>query len=515
MSPLAPDELAMSSGVNSYTASTSARARSAARSRDSWVAAFLMVFAAAAGYVVHPAIGLAVALVLALLAAGDWYLPSELIVPALTALVLLVPADLRIGAGLPVDVSADRVAVAFLLTAWGFGLLGTTAPTPESVRRTTWPLLALLFLAVMSAFANAPGNLVNGTGFGAKALLLLFGYVGVFFLVLALAADWSTVSRTMKVAGGVGGVVAFFAIIERATEMNVIRGALLRLPGVSADSQVQEMLSRGSGVRVEGTGEHAIAFGGAMAMVLPIALALTLRAEDSKQRLLWAAASATIGFALLLSVSRSALIAGAVGFLVLIALWPRQRMALIALAVVGLFAVHMVAPGVLGTFRATLSRSYLQEQERADNPYNRASDYPRVAEMVPEHPVFGIGYNAFEPTTYFYLDNQVLKMLIELGFTGVILMGIFIGGSVLTMGNAARRGPPDRRLVVGALLASTASFATLSVFFDTFSFAQVTYLFFIATALGLRAATLPPPTELASPNVETGPGLRDEREAHG
>lgn len=228
-------------------------------------------------------------------------------------------------------------------------------------------------------------------------------------------------------------------------------------------------------------------------MLVPLALYFAV--TDTRRRPMWVGLTALLAVAMLFSVSRSALIAALVGYLVLLVCWPRYRLALIAVAVVGVFATHMLMPGLLGTFRATLDTSYVAKQESLTNDDNRASDYPKVAAIVPRQVLLGLGFGEFDPNTYFYLDNQALKLILELGIAGVLVFAAFVFLTMRTLVRGVRAGPPASALLPGALLASVSTFCVASLFFDTFSFVQVTYLFFILSALAMHAASPVAPAE--------------------
>lgn len=452
--------------------------------------AFLCALAIA-GSVIHPVLGFAVAAVLAGCAVADWAFSVRTMLGALIIVILVIPAGLRIGGGLPLDVTADRVLLACLLGAWLFRVLEPPSePLPSVARTIRAPLAGFVAVAAISLLLNRVQPTAPGGASALKGMLLLFGYGATYLLVVAGVRGPRAVESLGKVAVVAGAVAALSAIVERATEANPIQALVRSLPGihVRTDAMTQALL-RGSGVRVFGTGEHPIAFGGAMAMLLPLALYFAF--VDAKRRPIWGGLAMFLAAAMLFSVSRSALIAACLGFLVLLACWPRRRTVLILAVVAGLLAAHLFMPGLLGTFRATLTPSYLQAQESAANDDNRASDYPKVAVIVPKQVLFGLGFDQFDPERYFYLDNQVLKTVLELGVAGALMFGGFVFLTMRTLVRAVRAGPPDGTPIAGALLASITVFCVLSLFFDTFSFVQVTYLFLIFCALSVHVAAAP------------------------
>jgi hypothetical protein len=462
--------------------------RPAERRRYAWAAASLTCAVALAGFRVHPALGAGVAVLFVVLAAMDWHVPLPALASTFVVVTLLIPAGLRIGGALPADLSADRVVLGVVLLAWVMGLLEIPdEPLQSDARRSRGALLVLLGVAFVSLAVNEiQPTAVTPVSDALKNMLVLLGYVGTYALVLVSTRSRGAVERVCAWAAGAGVIAALSGIVERLTSSNPIRQALLSLPGIHQRQNIADTLTRGSGVRIFGTGEHPIAFGGAMAMLVPVAAYLAI--VDAKHRVLWIWAALVMGLAMLLTVSRSAVIAALIGAFVLLFAWPKYRLGLVSIGVAAVLAVHVFMPGLLGTLRATLSPSYIAMEESASNQDNRSSDYPKVAEIVPHQPLLGLGWGNFTPDRYFYLDNQALKLLLELGMAGVVAFVAFCWCTIASLVRAIRAGPDRESLLAGALLASIVVFLTLSLFFDSFSFVQVAYLFFAFSALGMNVA---------------------------
>lgn len=459
-----------------------------ARQRDSVFAFLAFACAVLVGMSMNPLLGLLIAVALVALVAADWRASAVTLVAGVTALVVLVPSDVAVRAGLPIDLSADRIAVGALCVFWALGQLRPSEVEPsEGVRRTASLLLWLLVVAVVSLFLNAARTTAAGYfDEGPKALVILASYVAMFYLTLRLVGSERAVQRIVSVAVIAGSVASVFAIIERMTRTNIVRNALLAMPLVRR-TNIDRALYRGEGVRVQGTAEHPIAFGGMMAMLLPLALYLAFSSQGRARRW-WSAAGCLIVAAMLFSVSRSALLSSASALVLLLLLWPAWRKTLATLALGALLVMYAFDPALVNTFRATLDPNYVIQQESDPNTSARFTDYPKVERIIPSQPLFGLGFGDFDPRRYFWLDNQVLGLMLELGAAGTLLVFAFVWRSIALMVRAAPG--PDPTPLTAALAASVAAFCVLSIFFDTFAFAQVTHLFFIMAALGLRAADL-------------------------
>jgi O-antigen ligase len=90
----------------------------------------------------------------------------------------------------------------------------------------------------------------------------------------------------------------------------------------------------------------------------------------------------------------------------------------------------------------------------------------------------------------FYVDNQYLKVMVELGLLGLFgLLLLFFGWIKEIWHAAGKANPRDRDLLVAVSAACIAYMVTLATY-DSFGFAQVTYLFFIIAGLGASLARI-------------------------
>jgi O-antigen ligase len=153
------------------------------------------------------------------------------------------------------------------------------------------------------------------------------------------------------------------------------------------------------------------------------------------------------------------------------------------LAGAGALAVHLTLPGLLGTFRSLLTPSRLLAIEQR-SASGRLNDYPQVWTLFLQRPLFGLSLGGFDPTRYFYLDNEALMLLLTLGLPGLLLMVWFISTVWRHLWVAARRTVRERNAVTieAALLASLCSYAVLFTLFDTFSFFPVTGIMLVVAA---------------------------------
>ena len=82
-------------------------------------------------------------------------------------------------------------------------------------------------------------------------------------------------------------------------------------------------------------------------------------------------------------------------------------------------------------------------------------------------------------------DDQWLSLLLQTGVAGALAFLWLIARAVRRMGGAAKRDPTARGWLLAATTASVTAYGVGMLTFDSFSFIQVTFLFFIVLALGM------------------------------
>jgi O-antigen ligase len=225
---------------------------------------------------------------------------------------------------------------------------------------------------------------------------------------------------------------------------------------------------------------HPIELGVVAGVVLPIAVAVALRKDGRGPIRRWL----PVGFlasSIPVSVSRSALIAVAVGLgLLVVLLPPAKRVVALFLAPVAVGAVFLGTPGYIGTLGSFITMGSDDSSITA-----RIDDYPLVERLVRAHPWFGTGGGTYIPANPLDIfDNQYLKALVELGVVGLIGLVLFLVLPVVTAMTARRRSTDlDLRTICAALAGSAAAGATCSFTFDSMSFATFSGTFALVVGL--------------------------------
>lgn len=394
----------------------------------------------------------------------------------LAALAVVIPLSPASGdAGrLPIAIP-DAMGVVVLGAVTGFGLarrrFGLT------LTRAFWPGIAFLGAVVVSA------GFAPDLGLSAKEFL-----------------RW---------AEALGMLVVAASICQRIEHRRLVVAALLvALLAESALGWAQFLLRRGpdsfqigSFLRAYGTFGQPNPFAGYLVMTAPIGIAIVLwafvasRTEGTRSALftpmvlLAAGASGVAVVALLMSLSRGALLGFAVAGVALMCLLTRRGVALVAAAIVAVSLLLVLDSSRL--IPATVSQRIAQIWEYVGwfdaskvtpTPQNwavveRMAHWQAAWNMYITHPVTGVGPGNY-PVAYpsyrvndFWLDplghahNLYLNVMAELGFPGLVTYFVqwFAWLAVALAGFVRGRSAYDRALAAG-VLASLLGVAVHNIF---------------------------------------------------
>jgi O-antigen ligase len=223
----------------------------------------------------------------------------------------------------------------------------------------------------------------------------------------------------------------------------VIAGFLSAVYGLYQHYITPEAL--GTEMRVHGTFEHPIEFSSAMAVLLPIIWYLWTRRNPMAVRVFLVVAGAACLYGLLLSGTRSGMLA-AVGVLVLIALRQKRRVLSLALIVLLVIILLIVMPDQVRS-RVGLSDE-VDKGARAST--DRRETYQQFGwKLFLEHPLLGTGMGGFAEA-YSHSEYRFLRyatdirriahnMYLEIAIgTGVLGLTPFLLLMIITVVNLQR-----------------------------------------------------------------------------
>lgn len=222
-----------------------------------------------------------------------------------------------------------------------------------------------------------------------------------------------------------------------------------------------------------GTALHPIEFGVVAASLIPIAW---WRARTGKS---WhRVALALLALSAMVSISRSAVLAAAVGIgVVFLGSSWRTRLNLMVGSVVFVFIAGSVIPGLVGTLRSMFSYTGTDPSIQA-----RVERTPAVLHLIAENRWIGRGFGTFTIEEDLLLDNEIQAMAIETGVLGVaIFVGLLV--TVTWASQIPRETEAELDGLGTALLASILAVSISFYTFDAFFYRILMGLFFQNMAL--------------------------------
>ncbi len=318
---------------------------------------------------------------------------------------------------------------------------------------------------------------------------------GAYFGVALLAADGissrerlDALMRRLVWAGVFIGLIGIFQFIVRIDPY-----AHLQIPGFREwiPPGVTVFGARSGFERALGTSEQPIEYAAVLTALLPIAVHYAMNAPRERRLQDWTAV-AVILLAIPLSISRTAIVGLVVGLAFLAAAWSwRQRLSATVLAVMGVLAARVIAPGLVGTFYSLIVNS-----SQDNSVIGRTDRYPVIEQLFYYSPIFGSGLGRDRPSLPF-VDNQYLSTLIDTGAIGFVALGlVFVIAISTARGARHRSADPSTRSLGQALAASIAVTLATFVTYDGLSFrvASLTLFMVIGTSGALwRIARAPAP----------------------
>ena len=448
-------------------------------------AAVLIGLSAATGTapgLVAPAAAFAVLVVVARLYEIEW----RTTIVVLLLVVLFIPIRrYSLAVNLPFQLEPYRALVMVLAALWAaFLLLDRRLKIRASGLEAP---LALLGVAVLGSIVTNFESITNEDLSGAvvKKLTFWVGFMLVLYMVVSLSsrADVDVYLRVLVLGTAALGALGVF---EWSTGTNVFAN-LDRLVPILAPVGDQLDTFRAGLNRAYGSAQHPIAYGAALALILPIAVVYAFR----RRTVLWFVCAGLIVMGALASISRTSLIMLMVSAGVMAILKPRAARQAIPFVLPLLVAIQLALPGTFSTTKALFfpSGGLVEEQATAEVGSGRVASFGPAIDEASRHPFFGRGFGTRlvgnDPNrNSFILDDEWLSTTLEIGLVGVVAWAwIFVRFCSRAI-RGSKAGDDEVHWMLAALAASVASFAVGMGFYDAFSFIQVTLLMIVLLGIG-------------------------------
>lgn len=388
-------------------------------------------------------------------------------------ILLLIPSQYAITALGAAGTPAGVLALLYFLW-YGFAWL---SPRSEATRyrQPLRPAMAALIISTLASYVMAMTRPLQVLELNAadRGLIIVAGWTGIALLTadcVARVADLEVLHRRMATIGGflgVIGVTQFFTGFDLASYVHI--------PGLAQQAHMFSSVPRDEFKRPAGTAIHPIEFGVVLGLLLPLAIHGARHAPEGRRTVRWTQVM-LIAMAMMMTVSRSAVLSAFIVLAVLLPTWEKsaRRRAYVVVAVFGA-VLYVLTPGLLGTLKALITHI-----GNDSSTQYRTHDYDAAAHYFGEAPWFGRGFGTFLPQLYRIFDNQYLLTLVETGVVGLVtLFGLFGTGWWLARRARAATDDPQIRDLAQCLAACVAVAAFSFGVFDAESFPMTCGLTFL------------------------------------
>lgn len=452
----------------------------------------VLTVAATAGYplkIISPALALAVVAALVYRSVLTW---RNLLV-LLLLIVLFVPIRrYSLPGNLPFQIELYRLFVVFLMLAWLGSLL---VDSRIRLRRSGFdgPFILIVVAALGSEVGNS-GRFNAESTYAVKQLSFFLSFILVFYLVVSVARRWDDLEHFVVVLVAGGTVLAVLTVIESRTSFNVFDHLTTVLPFLR-EAPAPYVANDGRGLRAVASAQHPIALGAALVLLVPLALYL---AQTRRQRR-WGLMAGILTLGALTTLSRTAVVMLFVVGFVFLFLRPIETKRVWPVLLPALLAVHIAAPGTLGTIKNAFfpKGGLIAEQDygKGTRGSGRLADLGPSLQEWKSEPLVGQGFgtriSSGPGANAAILDDQWLGTLLETGAVGFFAFLWLFVRALRRLFGESKRDTSERGWLLTALAASIASFAVGMFTYDAFAFIQATFLLFILLGIAASVLALP------------------------
>jgi hypothetical protein len=406
---------------------------------------------------------------------------------------------------LPFELEPYRLLVFLVLAGWIASLLAD--PRVRARRSGFERPIVLIAIAILGSVLANPGNVQSVAGYSIKQITFFVSFILVFYLIVSVVRSRETIDLLARVLVGGGALVGLSTIVEARTGFNVFNH-LSKVVPVLREEVIPWVGQDGRGDRAYASGQHPIALGAALDLLVPLGVYLAL---ITRQRRWWlAVVLLTIGS--LATYSRTSVLMLVTIIGVYIWLRPAQMKRLWPALVPALLVLHVMVPGTIGTLKNSFfPKGGLVAQQQAD-PGTAGSG--RLADLGPGirqwsgHPILGQGFGtrvvSGPDANANILDDQWLGTLLETGIVGVVAWFWLLVGATRRLAREAKRDRSPPGWLAVALSASIAAYASSMLTYDAFSFIQSTFILFFLLGFGAVILRLSAPARSSARPLRAG-----------
>ena len=294
------------------------------------------------------------------------YIGWHRLLAGLILVILFIPIRrYTLPGNLPFQLEPYRLLVVVLLVGWGASLL-VDRRTRLAATGFEGPLL-LIFAAIVGSIVTNPERVEQMSSAVQNDLMFFLSFVLMLYLTASVVRRLDTIDYLVMTLVAGGAVVAFFAIVEARTGINVFNHIDRVLPVLQPGEEGKPgaFLRYGAArLRVFGPAQHPIALSAAFVMLTPLALYLARR---YRQRRWWLCVTLLVA-GCASTVSRTGIMMFVVVVAVFLWLRPKEVRKLWPALIPALIVIKLVLPGTLGAIKQSFLPAGGLVAEQASKP---------------------------------------------------------------------------------------------------------------------------------------------------
>jgi O-antigen ligase len=427
-------------------------------------------------------------LVVGVLLARGFSKGFERTLPLAAFLLMLFPVESQIVLSGLFDLTTQRVEIITLV------VLYWTAPGQRrhEARTSRIPLKHLILLLVVWMTLATVTSVVPVISLKA-VLSQSFDFLVTYYLFAKSVSSMESVHGILLALVEAMMVCSVFGVLESYYNWSVLT---LFPPAAHRFTSLLDAVSD-RGVRAQATFGHAILFGAALAMAIPMALYLAKMAETrTAKAVLWAGVLVMF-LNLYKTGSRGPWIAGALSLVVMFVLGDRALRRYVGGIVLMSAITLMVDQGVWETVKDLYYETLDPDTAQgASYEWRYALQAVAQRELTKSGARMLVGYG---PESFFYLglegefqgshvkyescDSSVVQLMMETGYVGFGIVTILLLRAAVTAYRSCRKARSPTKAVCAVFLANICAFVFLMTNVQLFGWGQQSYMLWIVIAL--------------------------------
>lgn len=410
--------------------------------------------------------------------------------PYFVFIVILLPEECRIQLPGLFDLYTHRLALIVL------AILFFSSSKRSGIR--VLPFKRLIFLHIGWVFVSTLASIVVVTSFK-QLLAQVLEYYLLYYIILKGVSDVRTISRTlyaMIAAMSVCSIISLFEIYGHWSVLSIFPSEF-QVDYGTGNAFYSEMFDRG--IRARSTFPHPILFGGALAMVIPLAFyLLTTSCKSWPQKAFLNISLLLMFWSLYKTSSRGPWLATMFAMVILaIAAESKIRKRIVVVAVLAC-AVLIIRPGVAQTLLNIYESTFDPASRMGSSFQYRPALFHTVSESLNENltrAILGFGLGSFrekglilelpgiETHRWYTCDSSWVLFWYETGYVGLFILSTLLFRPFLLALRSFRKFSRSDRDLSLALLSSLAAFYVVMISVAIYGWGQNGHMLW--TVIGL------------------------------